>query len=583
MNETTLERKIYLKKLSFLYGELPKGVFVTIILGLMLVMILKDVIPTERLVIWYGLTVMVSLLRFASYFYFRSDEKRALRVQRHTSLLFVGTLLSGLLWGGSSVYIFPESDELKLIVLFFIAGLSAGATGVMAPLFKIYATFIIVMIIPFVIVFTLDDSPYSLFISFALLFYLMVVSTTALNINTNYDEALRLGFKNDDLVQELKEKASLAEEASKAKSMFLSTMSHEIRTPLNAILGYISLLRRKETDIDKQNKLQVIDHSSHLLLGVIDDILDFSKISSGRLKLEYLSCDLKKELEQLIRLFLPLYEEKGVTLVYEIDPQIPPCIMTDALRVNQILNNLLSNAVKFTPEGKKVSLRCRHQAPKITFEVIDEGIGIDEEHQEIIFESFEQADNTTTRKYGGSGLGLAISYQLSRLLNDELRVSSELGKGSTFSFSINAKLCEMAAEKTPSEEVRFDGEKVLVAEDNMTNQMLIRLLLEDLNLSAEVVNDGKEAVETYRDSFSLVLMDINMPNMNGVEAMQAIKREHPEAYIIALTANALREDREEYLRLGFDDYLSKPIDSQALSEALLRIIGKNGSDTQPKA
>jgi len=583
MDETALERRIYLKKLSFLYGELPKGVFVTLFLGFMLVMILKDVVPAERLVIWYGLTLLVSLLRFASFFYFRSDQNRALRAQRHANLLFLGTLVSGVLWGVSSVYIFPESDELKLIVLFFIAGLSAGATGSLAPLFKVYEAFVLVMIIPFIVVFTLETSPYSLFISVALLFYLLVVSATALKINSDYDEALRLGFKNDALVQELKEKASLAEEASKAKSIFLSTMSHEIRTPLNAILGYISLLRKKETDADKQQKLGIIDDSSHLLLGVIDDILDFSKISSGRLKLEHLPCDLKKELEQLVRLFLPLYEEKGVILGYEIDPQTPLCIMTDILRVNQVLNNLLSNAVKFTPAGKKVSLICRYQAPKIIFEVIDEGIGIDEDHQKIIFESFQQVDDSTTRKYGGSGLGLAISYQLSLLLKDELRVSSELGKGSTFSFCIDADLCEETADEALFEEIRFEGEKVLVAEDNMTNQMLIRLLLEDLNLSAEVVNDGNEAVETYNDRFSLVLMDINMPNMNGIEAMQTIKGKDPEAYIIAITANALHEDREEYLRQGFDDYLSKPINPEDLAAVLKRRIQDDGIDAQSKA
>lgn len=245
MDETTLERRIHLKKLSFLYGELPKGVFATLFLGLMLVMILKDDMSIERLTIWYGLTVLVSLLRFASFFYFKSDGKRALRIQRHAKLLFIGTLLSGILWGISSVYIFPESDELKLIVLFFIAGLSAGATGVLAPLFKFYMAFVLVMIIPFIVVFTLETSSYSFFIAVALLFYLIVISSTALKINQNYDDALRLGFRNDELVKELKNKAVLAEQASKAKSMFLSTMSHEIRTPLNAILGYISLLRKK--------------------------------------------------------------------------------------------------------------------------------------------------------------------------------------------------------------------------------------------------------------------------------------------------------------------------------------------------
>jgi CheY-like chemotaxis protein len=348
-------------------------------------------------------------------------------------------------------------------------------------------------------------------------------------------------------------------------------------------LGYISLLRKKETDAEKQQKLQIIDHSSHLLLGVINDILDFSKISSGRLVIEHIACDLKKELEQLVRLFQPLCHEKGVILAYEVDPQIPLCVRTDLLRVNQILSNLLSNAVKFTPAGKKITLKSRYQESKILFEVIDEGIGIEEEHQRVIFESFQQADSSTTRKYGGSGLGLAISYQLSLLLNSELKLSSIPGEGSTFSFCIDAEVCEKPDDNAPVPEVRFEGEKLLVAEDNTTNQMLIRLLLEDLNLQAEIVNDGQEAVDSYNDGFSLVLMDINMPNMNGVEAMLAIKQKHPEAYIIALTANALAEDKEEYLRQGFDDYLSKPINTEALTEMLIRIIQGNGDGVHSKA
>lgn len=576
MDEITLERRIYLKKISFLYAEQPKAVIATLFLGLMLVMLLKNTVPIERLVIWYGLTLFVSLLRFISYLHYRSDENRESRIQRHESFLFLGTLISGLLWGASSVYIFPQSDELKLILLFVIAGLSAGATGVLAPMFKIYAVFVLMMITPFIVVFTLETSAYSLFIAVALLFYLIVVSSTALKISQNYDEALRLGFKNDKLVEELKNKAVQAEQASKAKSVFLSTMSHEIRTPLNAILGYISLLRKKETDEDKQQKLGIIDHSSKLLLRVIDDILDFSKISSGKLVLEQIACNLTNELEQLVKLFQPLCQEKGVTLVYEVDPKIPSCIRTDVLRVNQILSNLLSNAVKFTPAGKKIILKSSYQKPKIFFEVIDEGIGIDEEYQTVIFESFQQADSSTTRKYGGSGLGLAISYQLSLLLNSELKVSSVPGKGSVFSFCIDSDVCEKPEDKISVSEVCFDGEKILVAEDNMTNQMLIKLLLEDLNLHVEIVNDGQEAVESYKESFSLVLMDINMPNMNGIEAMQAIKQKYPEAYIIALTANALKEDKEEYLRQGFDDYLAKPINTEALTEALIRII-------QPKA
>lgn len=572
MEKKSLESRIYLQKLSFLYSELPKGVLATLTLGLILVVVLKESIAYERLAIWYGLTCIVSLFRFVSFFSFRSDQDKESNIDRHSRILFAGTLSSALIWGASSFYIFPDSDELKLVIVFFIAGLSAGATGVFAPLFKFYTVFVLVMMMPFILVFSLETSSYSSYLSIALLFYLFVITSSALKINKNYDENLRLGFKNEQLVEELKTKASLAEQSNAAKSMFLSTMSHEIRTPLNAILGYISLLRKKETDREKQDKLEIIWHSSHQLLGVINDILDFSKISGGKLRLAPIKCDLKKEIKQLLEFFLPLCKEKDLVLEVTLDKGIPLCVITDILRVKQILTNLLSNAIKFTPEGKKISLVCRYEKPKIIFEVRDEGIGIDKKHQKIIFESFEQADSSTTRKYGGTGLGLAISYQLSLLLNGVLKVSSEIDKGSTFSFSIETEDCDVLENDILETEVSFDHEKVLVAEDNKTNQMLAKILLEDMGLDVVMVKDGREAVEAYNDDFALVLMDINMPNMNGSEAMKIIKGKSPQARIVALTANALSEDKEEYLRSGFDGYLSKPIDTEALSKILVRMI-----------
>jgi len=572
MDKKALEQKVYLQKLSFLYSELPKGVFATLFLGLILVFILREDVPIERLTIWYTLTVLVSLVRMASFFYFRSDQHKDARSHKHFRFLFLGTLVSGLLWGSSSVYIFPQSDELKLIVIFFIAGLSAGATGALAPIFKVYATFVLAIIIPFVIVFSLETSSYALFISVSLIFYLLLVSSTALKINQNFDKTLRLGFENEDLVEELKTKAHLAQQANEAKSVFLSAMSHEIRTPLNAILGYISILRKKERDEEKQHQLKIIDHSSHLLLGIINDILDYNKITGGKLKLENIPCNLKDELEQLVELFLPMCTKKDLILRCEIDGSIPLCIKTDILRLKQILTNLLSNAVKFTPQGKKIVLKSRYQKPNIYFEVVDEGIGVDEEQQKIIFESFQQADSSTTRKYGGTGLGLAISYQLSLLFNTSIKLKSTPNEGSTFFFNIEVDVCEGKDKEIGKEIVYFDHEKVLVAEDNKTNQMLIRLLLEDLNLDVVMVSDGKEAVESYKNDFSLVLMDINMPNMNGKEAMLAIKQKHPESKVVALTANALSGDKDDYLGLGFDGYLSKPIDADLLMQLLDRMI-----------
>lgn len=574
MNEVTLEKTIYLQKLSFLYKELPKAVLATLFLGLLLVIVLKEDIPIERLVIWYSLTVVVSVLRFTSLLYFHFDKNKEIHLQRFSNFLFLGSILSGLLWGSCSIFIFPASDELKLIILFCIAGLSAGATGSLSAVFKVYLSFVLLSILPFIIIFSLEATSYGIFISAALIFYLLAISFTALDINRNYDKTLHLVSENESLVEELKDKVDLAEKASEAKSMFLSNMSHELRTPLNAILGYISILRKKEKDIEKQHKLEIIEHSSHLLLGVINDILDISKISSGKLRLELLNCNLKEELEKLQDLFIPLCREKNIILELDLDDAIPACVLTDSLRLNQILTNLLSNAIKFTHKGKKVTLICKYENGRLVFEVIDEGIGINEEQQSVIFESFEQADNSTTRKYGGTGLGLSISYQLVLLFGSKLEVFSKLEEGSKFFFSIGVEPCEEIEDEVldDDEEEKFAQQKILVAEDNMTNQMLIQLLLEDLNLNVVMVSDGREAFESYSNDFALVLMDINMPNMNGIEAMQEIKRKFPEAKIVALTANALNEDKEKYIRLGFDEYIAKPIDTKALIKILKSIL-----------
>lgn len=573
MIDKNLEKKIYLNKLSFLYGELPVGVLASLFLGLILVLILREDVHTDRLAIWYGLTILVSVFRFYSYFSFKADEERDEHRKKYYMLIYTGVILSATLWGSSSFYIFPDSNELKLFVLFCIAGLSAGATGSLSSIFKVYMSFVLVVLVPFIIVFIFEASSYGIFISTALIFYIAVISSTALKISKNYDQTLRLRFKNDDMVEELRKKAILAEQANEAKSSFLSTMSHEIRTPLNAIIGYIDILRKNETDVEKHRKLDIIDNSSRLLLSVINDILDFSKISAGKLRLESIECNIKEELIGLIELFSPLCKEKKISLNYEIASDIPVCIKTDILRLSQIINNLLSNAIKFTPEGKSIRLNVRYEQPHIYFEIIDEGIGIDEEHQKLIFESFKQADSSTTRKYGGTGLGLTISHELSLLFGSKLEVTSSIGKGSRFYFSIEADVCEcVKKEKAELAEVHFNHEKILVAEDNKTNQMLVSLLLEDLGLDVVMVNDGKEAVDRYDASFALVLMDINMPNMNGKEAMLAIKKQYPDSIIVALTANVLSDDKNDYLDSGFDDYISKPIDAEALAKVLSRLV-----------
>lgn len=345
-------------------------------------------------------------------------------------------------------------------------------------------------------------------------------------------------------------------------------MSHEIRTPLNAIVGYISILKRSENDATKRAHLDIIDRSSDLLLGIINDVLDYSKLTNNKLSLDLVECPIVDEIHQQLSLFTPLCQNKHINLKSTIDPHIPALIEADTLRINQVLANLLSNAVKFTPENSQITLEALFKNNRIYFNVIDQGIGIAPQAQSKIFDSFQQADESTTRQYGGSGLGLAIAYKIVEMFGSKLTVKSRLNEGSTFSFDIQAKAIEKETSSAKDKQTTFNQEKILVAEDIKTNQMLINLLLDELNLKATLVNDGQEAVKAYNSDFSLVLMDINMPNMDGLDAMKIIKKQYPQALIIALTANAMIEDKKHYLESGFDDYISKPIDFDKLQTLL---------------
>jgi len=370
--------------------------------------------------------------------------------------------------------------------------------------------------------------------------------------------------------------------ANKSKSNFLSVMSHEIRTPLNAIIGFVQLLKKDETDPKKQKYLETVDKSSQMLTNVINDILDISKIESGKFKLEMTSFNPKEEFHLLYMLFEQSAILKGVELVDNISPSLPQFLKSDILRIKQILSNLLSNAIKFTPSGKKISLNIEFNKEKSTLmcEVQDEGIGISKENVVNVTKAFTQADDSTSRKYGGTGLGLSIVKNLLKLFHSTLIIKSELGSGSSFSFELDVEIVKTIENQTTeidSSNIHFENKKILVAEDNKTNQMLINILLDDMNIDVTMANDGLEVQTLYeKDSYDMVLMDINMPNMNGIDAMLEIKKLQKKINkfipIVALTANAISGDKQKYIRLGFDDYLAKPLDNTELVTTLNKYL-----------
>ncbi len=369
-----------------------------------------------------------------------------------------------------------------------------------------------------------------------------------------------------------------AKEFAKAKGEFLANMSHEIRTPLNAIIGFIELLREKETDSEKKKYLEVVNSSSNNLLEIINDILDFSKIESGKLSIDNIDFNPVEEFKVTKRLFKAKAAQKGVNL-YVSYSELPKSLNGDILRIKQVLNNLISNAVKFTHEGNSIYLDIEYMDGFLKAKVRDEGIGISKEYLETIFDKFSQEDTSTTRKYGGTGLGLAISFELVKLMGGELKVKSEPEKGSEFYFSIPLEEGS-EIESVEIEDIRIGKlkGKILLAEDNEANQMFMEIVLKKMGLGFDIVNDGLEAVDAFkRNAYDLLLMDENMPNMNGIEASRKIIGYENEKGIkhipvIALTANALKGDRERFLEAGMDEYLSKPVDMKKLYKTLSKYL-----------
>ena len=366
-----------------------------------------------------------------------------------------------------------------------------------------------------------------------------------------------------------------------AKSDFLANMSHEIRTPLNAILGFVALLKEETQEGKHQEYLDIVDSSSNHLLGVINDILDLSKIEKNAISLENEAFDIATMLQHLYKLFDVLAKDKGVVFVLECE-NLPQGVLGDELRLKQVISNLLSNAIKFTSKGKKVTLKVQYDAGNLKVFVEDEGIGIASENVKNIFEAFSQADSSTTRKYGGTGLGLSISAKLVSLMQGQLQVKSELSVGSCFYFELpleEVDLKEQLHPKTTKAVLNQDA-KILLVEDNRANQMFMQVLFKKMKIAFEVANNGVEAVQMFKsNSYDLILMDENMPNMNGIEATKKILEleevwKKPHTPIVALTANALKGDRDRFMSVGMDEYLTKPVDRQKLQEVLQRFLAK---------
>lgn len=578
----TLDKfEIEVKKLNYLYDNLLTSLIGVFGLSLIIAVSLYQVVEPDRLFLWFSFH---TLLVFVRYYILNSYKKVTITEKNYTKyyqLFFTTAILHSLIWGSIPIVIFPSDIEHQMMLMFFVAGLTAGTAVSLSPKIQIFSIYILFALLPFVAYYFINDSNVSSFFGIALLFYIIILFKIAKQSSQNIHSNIYLALKNKSLVEQLEEKIVDADAANKAKSEFLSVMSHEIRTPLNAIIGFVQILKRIELDVKKLKYLTTIDKSSKVLINIINDILDLSKIESGKFTLEMTQFNPKNEFTSIYELFEQNALDKNITFINSISSTLPVYISTDVLRIKQIISNLLSNAIKFTPSGKYVELIIDYdkETSKLFVAIKDEGIGISKENILYITQAFTQADSSTARKYGGTGLGLSIVSNILRLLGSELKIQSTLNEGSTFSFELPIHVIKDFQEDVCElyENLIFPNMHILVAEDNMTNQMLIKILLEDMQIKVTIANDGLEAEEMFKKTrFNLVLMDIDMPNKNGIDAMLSIKEYEIEnerkTPIIALTANVISGDREKYLEKGFDGYLEKPIDTQELTKTLKKFF-----------
>ena len=373
----------------------------------------------------------------------------------------------------------------------------------------------------------------------------------------------------------LEEAKAAAEEASRAKSEFLANMSHELRTPMTVIMGSLEVLKTSRESGERDQLLELADTSADRLLGVIDDLLDIAKIEARQLKIEQQPFPLRSCLRQAVEMFAKQAREKGLRLHWRVDPGLPELVHGDPGRLGQVLINLVGNAVKFTSEGE-VAVRVAEDAGELVFSVRDTGIGIPAAKIGLLFQPFTQVDSSLTRPYGGSGLGLAISKELAELMGGRIEVKSAVGKGSTFTFRLPLHPVRTPEKPEPSEAAGRQAEplRVLLAEDDPMVRDLVTLILEKRGLAVTVAENGREAVAKWQaDGVDLVLMDLQMPEMNGLEATRQIRAleesgKAGRSRIFALTAHVHPEDREECVAAGMDGFLAKPLRMEELNKLI---------------
>ncbi|MCW9046805.1 MAG: ATP-binding protein [Gammaproteobacteria bacterium] len=608
-DKTKNRDKIWREQIRLVEKNAVLSNIVSQVLAILLAIVLWRDISHSLIIVWLVYMTLTTLVRVVMS-YFQKDN--ALIYDIFGKWYLIAILLTAFGWGMAGYLLFPVDSSYQLIMGFVVAGIASGSVSVMSPILRLYYLYLFMVIFPITIRFAVMGDEY-LILSLTTIFYMLVMASIGSRINQSVLTSLEVRFHNESLIKfmsqarnesedlneelsteieqrkriekELQKAKEAAEAASKTKSEFLANMSHEIRTPMNGILGTLQLLQGSKLTESQLEYVAIAYNSGEALLSLLNDILDFSKIEAGKLKLEYIAFDLRNLIKELTILLKQKADERNVELLTDIDADIPLIIKGDSVRIRQVLANLLTNAIKFTEQGtvtiKVIVLEKTEKSVRLRLEINDTGIGIAEDSQRKLFNSFTQADGSTTRKYGGTGLGLAIVRQLVTMMRGRLGVNSEENKGSSFWVEITFEIPSDIEIENPQHNVAEVTEilegKALLVEDNPVNQIIARKMLEKVGLTFEVVNNGEEAINRLKSQhdFDLVLMDCQMPVMDGYEATTVLRDLENETGlsrlpVIAMTANAMEGDKDKCLAAGMDDYVSKPVNLKALKETLAK-------------
>jgi len=629
--------------LEQLFELLPQGLVATAVNSTLLVFVLSPVSTPPSLAIWLSLMFAITAARFALILSYRSKQSRDVDSKRWRGYFFTGAALTAALWGIAGSILFPsQSLEHQVLIGFVLAGMTAAASNSMAADDKVYRCYLLVALVPYVLSLAAEGT--GRHVAMALMcvaFIITMVLASRKNSKTTRD-ALRLRFVNATLAADLEQTvsrlqstnaayqdvigqhqqtlqslelaASEAKASTNAKSQFLANMSHEIRTPMNGVFGMTDLLMRTKLDARQRKLLETINTSAKSLLTIINDILDLSRIEAGKLDIDYHEFNLRETIERAAELLTNEAHRKGLELSVFIAPDVPTTVISDSGRLKQVLINLIGNAVKFTKSGEVAVSVVRSggsgSVSRVRFEIRDTGIGIDPAILDQLFQPFAQAETSINRRFGGTGLGLSISRHLIELMGGTIGIESTPGAGTRVTFEIAfdrpAAMPDSALPRAASfEGARFlvldDGEtnreasaprrtieaRILLAEDNPVNIEVARELLQGIGMRVQIAQNGVEALAHYRaGTFDAVLMDFQMPVMDGITATRRIREVEqalslPRTPIIAATANAFAEDKARCFEAGMDDYLCKPYSEKSLFDVLVRWlpqgVGRNSN------